>query len=76
MAESANNSDDDRLSYKILIIGAGMAGLSAANHLLKNNETDFLIVEARGRIGGRIVATQVGTTNVTSPLFCHRLFSL
>ncbi|XP_032664447.1 spermine oxidase [Odontomachus brunneus] len=64
MAESANNSDDDRLSCKILIIGAGMAGLSAANHLLKNNETDFLIVEARGRIGGRIVAAQVGNDRV------------
>lgn len=38
-----------------------MAGLSAANHLLKNNENDFLILEARGRIGGRIVATEIGT---------------
>jgi len=61
MAESTSNSEDDRLSCKILIIGAGMAGLSAANHLLKNNETDFFIVEARNRIGGRIVTTQVGT---------------
>lgn len=67
MAESTNSSDDDRLSCKILIIGAGMAGLSAADHLLKNNETDFLIVEARGRIGGRIIAAQVGTISLTSP---------
>lgn len=73
MAESANNSEDDRLSCKILIIGAGMAGLSAANHLLKNNETDFLIVEARGRIGGRIVAVQVGMNFVTSPYFTKAL---
>ncbi|EGI59478.1 PREDICTED: peroxisomal N(1)-acetyl-spermine/spermidine oxidase [Acromyrmex echinatior] len=64
MAEPANNSEDDSLSCKILIIGAGMAGLSAATHLLKNNETDFLIVEARGRIGGRIIATQVGNEKV------------
>ncbi|XP_034131173.1 peroxisomal N(1)-acetyl-spermine/spermidine oxidase isoform X2 [Drosophila guanche] len=41
---------------KILIIGAGMAGLSAANHLLQNGCDDFLIVEARGRMGGRIVS--------------------
>lgn len=74
MAESANNSDDDRLSCKILIIGAGMAGLSAANHLLKNNETDFLIVEARGRIGGRIVAVPVGTTNITFPFSLSIIF--
>lgn len=66
MAESTNNLEDDRLSCKILIIGAGMAGLSAAAHLLKNNETDFLIVEARGCIGGRIVAAQIGTIDVTS----------
>lgn len=69
MAESTNNLEDNRLSCKILIIGAGMAGLSAATHLLKNSETDFLIVEARGRIGGRIVAAQIGTINVTSSYF-------
>lgn len=66
MANSTDNLEDSRLSCKILIIGAGMAGLSAANHLLKNNETDFLIVEARGRIGGRIVAAKVGTVHLTS----------
>lgn len=43
-------------NVKVLIIGAGMAGLSAANHLLQNGCNDFLIVEARGRIGGRIVS--------------------
>lgn len=41
---------------KVVIIGAGMAGLSAANHLLQNGCEDFLILEARGRIGGRIVS--------------------
>lgn len=75
MAESTNNSEDDRLSCKILIIGAGMAGLSAATHLLKNNETDFLIVEARGRIGGRIIAVPVGTISLTSPYLRQSLFN-
>lgn len=60
MAESTNKSEDDKVKCKILIVGAGMAGLSAANHLLKNHETDFLIVEARSRIGGRIVALKIG----------------
>lgn len=59
MAESTK-TEDDKIKCNILIIGAGMAGLSAANHLLKNQETDFLIVEARGRIGGRIIATKIG----------------
>ena len=45
---------------KILIIGAGVAGLAAANHLLSNNIKDFLIVEARNRIGGRVVAINIG----------------
>lgn len=75
MAESTDTSEDDRLSCKILIIGAGMAGLSAATHLLKNGETDFLIVEARGRIGGRIIAAQLGTISLTSfSPYLHQTF--
>ncbi|XP_034661627.1 peroxisomal N(1)-acetyl-spermine/spermidine oxidase [Drosophila subobscura] len=57
-APGNNNSSSSAVSTnaKILIIGAGMAGLSAANHLLQNGCDDFLIVEARGRVGGRIVS--------------------
>ncbi|KAL1461998.1 hypothetical protein WDU94_013853, partial [Cyamophila willieti] len=40
--------------YKVIILGAGMAGLSAANHFIKNKHNDFLVLEARDRIGGRI----------------------
>ena len=60
MAASTSVLVDDLNTCKILIIGAGMAGLSAANHLLQNSEPDFLILEARGRFGGRIVSTQIG----------------
>lgn len=42
--------------YKVCIIGAGAAGLSAANSLVKNGIQDFLILEARNRIGGRILS--------------------
>lgn len=45
---------------KIIIIGAGMAGLSAANHLTKNGLSDFVVLEARNRIGGRIVSIKMG----------------
>lgn len=45
---------------KIIIIGAGMAGLSAANHLIQNGMNDFVVLEARKRIGGRIVSIKVG----------------
>ncbi|XP_011309619.1 peroxisomal N(1)-acetyl-spermine/spermidine oxidase [Fopius arisanus] len=64
MAASTSELVDDRYHCKICIIGGGMAGLSAANHLLKNNENDFVILEARGRIGGRIVATEFGGERV------------
>lgn len=59
-ATTAETVDLGPISCKVLIIGAGMAGLSAANHLLKNAEPDFLIAEARSRVGGRIVSTTVG----------------
>lgn len=45
-----------------------MAGLSAANHLLKNGVTDFKILEARGRIGGRIVSIDIGAQKVNKSL--------
>lgn len=51
-----NSNNTSSTNVKVLIIGAGMAGLSAANHLLQNGCEDFLIVEARGRVGGRIVS--------------------
>ncbi|PNF16248.1 hypothetical protein B7P43_G14571 [Cryptotermes secundus] len=49
---------------KILIIRAGIAGLSAAGHLVKNCITDFKILEARNRIGGRIVSTNTGNHKI------------
>ncbi len=38
---------------KVIIIGAGFAGLSAAYYLHKKN-IEFIILEARNRIGGRV----------------------
>ncbi|XP_073998632.1 spermine oxidase isoform X2 [Rhodnius prolixus] len=46
----------EAVKCKVIIIGAGMAGLSAASLLANNNMTDFLVLEARNRIGGRIVS--------------------
>ena len=37
----------------VVIIGAGIAGLSCARHLSKNNVT-FIVLEADSRIGGRL----------------------
>jgi len=41
--------------YKTIIIGAGLSGLVSAYKLLKNGERDVLLLEARDRIGGRIL---------------------
>ncbi|KAK9887448.1 hypothetical protein WA026_022594 [Henosepilachna vigintioctopunctata] len=41
-------------SEKIIIIGAGASGISAATRLIENNVTDFRILEAETRLGGRI----------------------
>jgi len=55
-AGNESQTSGSNTNVKIVIIGAGMAGLSAANHLLQNGCEDFIILEARGRVGGRIVS--------------------
>lgn len=45
---------------KIVIVGAGMAGLSAAQSLLVNGIQDITILEAAERYGGRIFTKRFG----------------
>ncbi|XP_028407052.1 polyamine oxidase 6-like [Dendronephthya gigantea] len=40
---------------KVLILGAGMAGVSAAKTLWDAGIRDFLVLEASGRVGGRVL---------------------
>ncbi len=40
--------------YTVIIIGAGIAGLEAARYLEEHGLHDYIILEARDRIGGRI----------------------
>lgn len=61
---SENEAKTAKHEHNVIIIGAGMAGLSAANHLLKNGLTDFRILEARNRTGGRIVSIDLGAEKV------------
>ncbi|CAH0683080.1 unnamed protein product [Spodoptera exigua] len=63
--ENINSSKKcDTNKCNVLIIGAGMAGLSAANYLLNNGMQDFKILEARKRIGGRIISIPMKNQNV------------
>jgi spermine oxidase len=46
---------------RIAIVGAGMAGLSAANRLMEayaSSQLDFVVLEASDRVGGRICSTE------------------
>ena len=49
-----------RKSSKIIIIGAGIAGIAAGNMLAEAGLTDFVILEASNRIGGRIHSIGLG----------------
>ncbi|XP_018303236.1 peroxisomal N(1)-acetyl-spermine/spermidine oxidase-like [Mycetomoellerius zeteki] len=45
---------------KIVIVGAGAAGIAAASRLLQKGVNDFVILEANDRIGGRINTKDFG----------------
>lgn len=66
--EISGDSTDDPLSSglrrkrqpRIVVIGAGLAGLSAAKALLESGFTDVTVLEATDRIGGRVQSVQLG----------------
>ncbi|XP_063985811.1 uncharacterized protein LOC135166941 [Diachasmimorpha longicaudata] len=45
---------------KVIVIGAGAAGIAAASKLLQNGFDDVIILEAEDRYGGRIYSTKIG----------------
>lgn len=54
----------EKKKHKIIIIGAGIGGLSCAAHLVQNGISDFVILEARSRIGGRILSIDLSGKKV------------
>ncbi|KAL6129954.1 hypothetical protein ACLB2K_068336 [Fragaria x ananassa] len=48
----------------VIIIGAGVSGLSAAKRLIENGVEDVVILEASDRIGGRIRKQEFGGVSV------------
>ena len=48
-----SKAQNDRRIYDVIIVGAGISGLAAADNLIDSGK-DVLILEARDRIGGRI----------------------
>jgi spermine oxidase len=52
-----------KTDQKVIIIGAGIAGIAAGNTLANAGFDDFLILEATDRIGGRIWSVDLETVN-------------
>lgn len=44
---------------KVIIIGGGISGIALGDHLSRNGFTDFIILEASGRTGGRIYTINI-----------------
>ncbi|XP_076074238.1 spermine oxidase-like isoform X2 [Mytilus galloprovincialis] len=45
---------------RVVVVGAGAAGLSAAHHLVQNGFSNVIVLEATDRIGGRIHTVEFG----------------
>ncbi|XP_017153979.1 protein anon-37Cs [Drosophila miranda] len=56
------NLESARQNARIVVIGAGLAGLSAAQHLLSHGFRRTVVLEATERYGGRINSQRFGDT--------------
>lgn len=52
-------------NMKILVVGAGLAGLAATSSLYEKGFTNIIILEAQEDIGGRVLSLPLGK-NATS----------
>ncbi|KAF8387388.1 hypothetical protein PRIPAC_76530 [Pristionchus pacificus] len=57
-------------SFDVIVVGAGIAGLTAARELLKKEPTlKVLVLEGKDRVGGRTLTVDVQTANHTTDKF-------
>ncbi len=53
------------LDADVIIIGAGMAGVAAANRLDESNIKNVLIIEGNSRVGGRVASAEFAGVRVS-----------
>ena len=46
--------------YDVIILGAGLSGITAAKHLHENGIKSFVVLEAQDYVGGRLKNTKLG----------------
>ncbi|MCP1603598.1 flavin monoamine oxidase family protein [Pseudomonas citronellolis] len=63
-SEWANASSDENV-LDVVIVGAGLAGLTAARSLVQAGCESFLVVEARNRVGGRTLNHDLGNGQIS-----------
>ena len=62
-AQLVNPKPMSKRHPEVLILGAGITGISAAKTLSENGINNFIILEAEDRIGGRVKSTVLQTNN-------------
>ena len=65
LSSSQSCPSDSELDADVIIIGAGMAGISAAERLQEGGISNILILEGSARIGGRVSSAQIGGVTVS-----------
>ena len=55
------HADEELTVYDVIVVGAGMAGVSAARRLSDLGVANVLVLEARDRVGGRTYSVNTTT---------------